>query len=178
MTNRAFLLTMVVGAAGCDQLNDLIGREEKVCTLIGCSDSFNATITPRAGLFSAGTHEVIITADGSPTRTCTFEFPIEGSIESAQCTGGGGVSLLVSPMQECRTMNQGDSVALICTPIPGRFREQLSVQGLPANVRVTQRLAGGPTYLERQATPSYQDVYPNGKDCGAVCKQAAADWDF
>jgi hypothetical protein len=178
---KSHFLILAVGlgvAGGCGQLTDLLNSREMACTTIGCSNSFNVTVKPKAGEFPAGIHEVIITAEGSPTRTCTFKFPIEGSIESGRCTDGGGVRLLVTPMQDCRTMTQGDFVSQTCTPLPGKFQEHLSVPGLPAKVRITQTLAGGPTYLEREATPGYQDVYPNGRECGAVCKQAGADWDF
>jgi hypothetical protein len=180
MTDRLLATCLGLGIAvgGCDQLGDLLGGQQKLCTLIGCSDSFNATVKPRAGEFPAGTHEVIITVDGAPTRTCTFEFPFPGTFQTATCTGSDGLTVMVSPMMDCRTLTQGDAVSQTCTPSPGKFQERLSIPGLPANVRITQRLAGGATYLERHATPGYQEVFPNGKDCGAVCKQAAADWDF
>jgi hypothetical protein len=181
MKDRALFWAVGVGVVGvvgaCDQLNDLFGRE-MACTLIGCADSFNVTIKPRAGEFPVGTHEVVITADGKPERTCTFKFPFSGSIESGQCNDPGGIMLTVTPLQDCKTTTQGDSVSQSCTPIPGKFQEGLSVFGLPGKVRVTQRVAGQAPYLDREATPGYQDVYPNGKDCGAVCKQAAADWEF
>jgi hypothetical protein len=112
---------------------------------------------------------VIITVDGGSPRTCTFQFPLAGGSQSAECGSGGGVSILVSPMQDCRTTNHGDYVSVSCSSIPGKFREQLTVSGLPGNLRIIQRLAGGPPYLERQVTPGYQDVYPNGKQCGPVC---------
>jgi hypothetical protein len=85
---------------------------------------------------------------------------------------------MVLPLQTCETVTSGVAVGQSCTPIPGKFQQLLTVPGLPARVRITQRLVGGETYLDREATPTYEDAYPNGKRCGVVCKQAGATWEF
>jgi hypothetical protein len=148
------------------------------CTDIGCQDSFNVTVKPLAGTFPEGEHEVTITAEGSAPRTCTFRFPLTGSAEFATCTGQGFTNLTVAPLQMCETVTSGNAVSQSCKPIPGKFQQTLSVPGLPARVRITQRVVGGAMYLDREATPTYENVYPNGRRCGAVCKQAGATWEF
>jgi hypothetical protein len=167
----ATALGVLLLLGSCDQLY-------RACTAIGCSDSFNVTVTPAAGTFPAGEHEVVIAIDGSAPRTCTFRFPFTGSIESARCTGEGGLNLTVWPLQTCQTITQGGAVGQSCTPIPGKFEERLTVPGLPARLRITQRLAQGEVYLDRDVTPRYEEFYPNGKDCGGACKQAGATWEF
>jgi hypothetical protein len=179
---KSILIVGLGMLAGCDVVADLLkggdGPPPRACTAIGCSTSFNATISPRGGEFPSGTHEVVITAEGSPVRTCTFKFPFAGPLESAECRDGGGVMVMISPLQTCTTTNHGDTVSHSCVPVPGKFEERLSVPGLSPKVRVTQRTLEGGTYLDREATPTYEDVFPNGKECGAVCKQASARWDF
>ncbi len=177
----ALSLLLVPALASCDAVNDLLkDKGGQACTAIGCSDSFNVTLRPTAGEFPAGNHEVLITAEGSPVRTCTFTFPFAGPIESGTCTptGGGPLFLTVSPLQSCTTMTSGQTASQTCVPIPGKFEERLTVPGLPAKVRITQRTLSGGTYFDREVTPTYEDAYPNGKACGAVCKQAGAAWEF
>jgi len=137
------------------------------CTDIGCGNGFYVTIRPHAGDFPSGTHEVVIIAEGSPVRICTFNIPFAGSVESGVCDGGD-IRLWVT-----RRFSQSDA------PILGEFEERLGIRGLPAKVRVTQRTLEGGTYLDREATPAYVDFFPNGKECGAVvCKQDSATWEF
>jgi hypothetical protein len=175
---KRFSLALLALAAGlgCDSFDDLLKGGGQACTLIGCSDSFNVTVKPLAGEFPAGNHEVVITAEGSAPRTCTFKFPFPDNAQSATCDGG--VMLTVWPVQTCTTKNDGNTASQSCVPVPGKFEERLSIPGLPSKVRVTQRTLGGASYLDREATPSYADVYPNGKECGAVCKQDGAVWEF
>jgi hypothetical protein len=171
---------VLAGLVGCDSLSDLLKGDPggQACTTIGCSDSLNVTITPKGGEFPAGTHEVVITAEGSPVRTCTFTFPFAGPIESGVCSGGGPIFLTVAPLQTCTTSNNGSTASQSCVPVAGKFEERLSVPGLPSKVRITQRTLQGGGYFDREATPTYQDAFPNGKACGAVCKQAGVSWDF
>ena len=178
--------------SGCDQLKDVLdllggggggnpGEPPRPCTAIGCSDQLNVTIRPSDGVFPAGTHEVVIAAEGSQVRTCTFTFPIPGgpsAIASGVCTGGGGVFLTVAPLQACTTMTNGEVASQSCTPVPGKFEERLHVPGTSPRVHITQRTTGGATYLDRTVDATYEPVYPNGRACGAVCKQARVDWEF
>ena len=59
-------------------------------------------------------------------------------------------------------------------------RERGNVAGRypPAKVRATQRTLGGGTYLDREATPAYVDIFLSGKKCGAACKGNSATWEF
>jgi hypothetical protein len=178
--------------AGCEQLDDLLealgrgggahpGEPPRPCTAIGCSDQLNVTIRPKDGLFASGTHEVVIAAEGRPVRTCTFSFPIAGgpaAIASGVCPGGDGIFLTVAPLQACTSMTSGGVASQTCTPVPGKFEERLHVPGRSPRVHITQRTTGGATYLDRTVEATYQPVYPNGRACGEVCKQASVEWEF
>jgi hypothetical protein len=176
--------------SGCDQLKEVIDlfgggvtppEPPRACTAIGCSDQLNVTIRPRDGVFPAGTHEVVIAAEGSPVRTCTFTFPIAGdpsAIATGLCPGGDGLFLTVAPLQACTTTTDGNSASQACTPVPGKFEERIHVPGTSPRVRITQRTIGGATYLDRTVDATYEGAYPNGRACGEVCKQARVDWEF
>jgi hypothetical protein len=62
-----------------------------------------------------------------------------------------------------------------CTPIPGKFTGRLAVDGTPARVDLTLSRDGAPVLVET-AEPLYEDVYPNGPECDAVCRQASFEY--
>ncbi len=194
MKRRWLLVCLVVVApsalGGCELLEDVVenirnhapgGDPPRACTEIGCSDQLNVTIRPRAGVFPSGMHEVVIAAEGSPVRRCTFNFPIAGgpgAVESGACNSGDGLFLTVAPVMECTTMTSGNAASQTCTPVPGKFEERLHIPGTSPQVRVTQRTIAGGKYLDQEIAPTYAPAYPNGPECGPVCKQASTDWEF
>jgi hypothetical protein len=176
---------------GCDLIREMTPRTGRVagspatpesnlpvvCTLIGCSDGLIVTIRPRLGTFPTGAHEVLIAPVGGPARTCRFTFPFppgETAIASGNC--GGGVYLTVARDYDCP---DGAISLESCTWEPGKFEELINVPGSPlTRVRITQKIAGGATYLDREVDVRYEDYYPNGMRCEPVCKRAKVEWEF
>jgi hypothetical protein len=148
-----------------------------VCTLAGCSDGLIVAIRPRGGTFPTGAHEVHIAPVGAPARTCRFNFPFpagETAIASGNC--GGGVYLTVARDYNCPA---GATSLESCSWEPGRFEELITVPGAAlTRVRVTQKITGTATYLDRELDVRYQDYYPNGTRCQPVCKRAKVEWEF
>jgi hypothetical protein len=66
-------------------------------------------------------------------------------------------------------------VSYRCDPIPGQFVETTGLSGTPGQVHAWQYVDDVPI-LDAAAAPSYEDVFPNGPECGAVCRQASASW--
>ena len=53
-----------------------------------------------------------------------------------------------------------------CDPIPGQF-VTITVTGMPGQIHAWQ-YADDVAILDAAAAPSYEDVLPNGPECGAV----------
>jgi len=147
---------------------------EEACPTIGCQDRFTATASGADGTLPAGSHRVDVTADGQ-AFTCTFTFPIDAmnGLQLASCTPG--VQLQIRADQTCTETTTGNAQRIQCTPIPGRFSEELTLLGRPEQIHVEQSV-GGALLLDETATPAYAPVSPGGPGCGPVCRQAAVTW--
>jgi hypothetical protein len=149
----------------------------KACTLIGCEDAFNATVTNGPSGFPVGPHQIDVTADGV-TISCTFTFPLpklaDGADSGPQCPPGLMVS--VGPAVACTQFQPGPgAVGERCDPIAGKTTEMLDVSGTPARVRVRQT-TNGVVVLDESVTPVYASNQPNGPGCDPICHQAGAEW--
>jgi hypothetical protein len=147
----------------------------KPCTLIGCGDSFSASVRRADGSFPAGLHRVEVFADGA-SLTCTFMFPLEtagGGVHQPSCPAPMGVS--VWPLTTCQEMTSGGAVSQQCDPIPGKFLETIDLAGTPRQVHAWQYVDDA-AILDAAAAPVYEDVTPNGPECGPVCRQASVAW--
>jgi len=134
----------------------------KACKLVGCSDGFSASVRSADGSFPSGLHRIEVLAD-SAALTYTFTFPLEvGSIPVC-----GGFSVMVFSATTCTDTR--------CDPIPGQFFETITVPGTPGQVHAWQYVDDA-AILDAAAAPSYQDLAPNGVECGPVCRQASASW--
>ena len=109
--------------------------------------------------------------------SCTFSFPLQtapgGGTVAPSCTGG--VQLDVQPATNCVETQINGATTLRCDPIPGQFRESLTVHGAPSRIDVRQFL-DEVLILDETVMPSYTTWHPNGPDCDPACRQAKASW--
>ena len=195
----AIALVAGVGAGGCDVLQKVLDQLRQVppppdprpCTEIGCSDLVSVMVVPRAGTFPPGNHVLEVSTPAfTPPMTCKFVVPgaagatapappslvapppappPPGNVIVGDCTRG--LSVIISPAQRCTTVMRGDAVGQVCEPIPGQFREQITINATPAQLHINQKVDGR-VILDRELTPVYREVRPNGPACGPVCRQA------
>ena len=163
----AFALGVLGASSGC---------RTKACSTIGCQAQFSATITGTNGAFPSGTHKIDVTADGT-LFSCSFAFPLQtlpsGGTASTGCLVGLTVDVI--PATSCATKSTDAADTSQCTAIPGQFVEQITVTGMPVQVRVQQSV-DGTAVLDKTAIPSYQAVQPNGPGCDPICEQATESW--
>jgi len=148
----------------------------KECTLIGCQDQFSAIVSRADGSFPSGVHRVEILADGV-SLTCSFTYPLGTSSSGAAVppTCPAGLTVSVEQRQLCTQMNETGGVASTCQPIPGQFFETIQLAGTPAQVHAWQYV-DDVAVLDAAIAPAYEDNFPNGRQCGAACRQASVAW--
>ena len=146
----------------------------RACTLIGCHDQLTVNVEPSSGLFPAGMHVLTVEVPGQASRTCEVVFnPAPGNTaQAAKCSPG--VRAIFLQKQSCTTVQRGGAVGQVCEPIPGKFEEQIAIDGTPGEVRLTQT-ANGTTILDQRLSPTYVDTRPNGPGCEPVCRQATGN---
>lgn len=148
----------------------------KACTEIGCGDQLTVTVTGETGTFPEGLHRLEMTVGGAVT-TCTFTIAGAGSGATARCAPGTAVTLTVGPATSCTETKTPTATSLTCTPIPGMFREIVTMMGRPAAVRFRQTVNDA-VLFDRTEMPSYVETRPNGAGCEPVCRQAELSWSF
>jgi hypothetical protein len=163
------LLSVVAAALFCGG-----GTGCRACTEVGCFDNFGASVQNAEGTLPAGTHRIEVLADGA-TLTCSFTFPSAmPSITSfANCTTGLTASF--GPEYTCTDTTTQGGVSRHCDPIPGRFIEQINIDGAPGQVHVWQYV-DDVAILDAAVAPTYHDFSPNGPECGPTCRGAAVSW--
>jgi hypothetical protein len=164
------LLAVGVSLAGC--------FTSKACTLRGCQDQFHATVAGADGSIPSGTHVLDVTADGI-TVSCTFQVPLAqqpgGGDVAPQCPQGLGV--FIGQASTCTETDTASSKSLTCVPIAGRFFEDITVTGKPAQLHV-RLTVNGAAVLDQSEAPRYTSNQPNGPGCDPICQQADAQWTF
>ncbi|WP_437785783.1 hypothetical protein [Sorangium sp. So ce1097] len=162
-------LATIAAASGC---------VPKQCTEIGCIDGFSITTATADKRWAPGEYALGIAVDGAEL-SCAYTWT-----NTPQVGGGGvfvqcspAVTVSVDPVTRCTETSDGDSVSQSCTPIPGQFTQRIAVQGTPVRVDVVVQRDGA-VVGERSFTPAYRSSYPNGEDCGPVCRQDAQDWEL
>ncbi|HEY7373711.1 MAG TPA: hypothetical protein VIF57_16230 [Polyangia bacterium] len=148
----------------------------KTCSTVGCFDQFTAKVQRADGSFPSGAHRIDVVADGV-SLSCTFDFPIEalpgGGAAAPTCSSG--LTAFVGPATVCTQATVSGGSTYTCDPIPGQYVESIALAGTPAQLHASQSVDGA-SILDVVAAPSYQDVQPNGPECGTVCRQASASW--
>lgn len=157
--------------AGCSSL-----AEGMSCTAVGCKDQVAATVTVNASEVPAGTHTVVVTANGV-VGSCTFPFPpadpTVGVGTGEPCSSG--LSLVVWLTTVCTTTQSGIVTSSQCEPIVGKFTESITINGTPMTLRI-QQLVGGTVISDKTVSPSYVTNQPNGRCCEPTCHQAGVAW--
>jgi hypothetical protein len=172
MRNRLIGMGMIAAWVGFSAA----ACSSRVCTLIGCYDTFTASVKRADGSFPVGMHRLEVLQDGV-TQMCTFTFA-----ESAPGIGGAtavcpssALSVMVANAETCVETHTGSSVSYRCDPIAGQFIETITLMGTPAQVHVWQYV-DDVAIVDAAAAPSYADHFPNGPECGGACRQASASW--
>jgi hypothetical protein len=142
----------------------------QVCTDRACADQLLITARPSDGIFPAGKHQLFITTgEGGPALYCEVEIGAVATPAGTDLQGrcSNGASLVISPQFTCSTTTDDRGPSESCVPIAGRFEERIFVPGMPARVRIVQRLTGDPAagLFDRELAPSYREVRPNGPIC-------------
>lgn len=124
------------------------GSKSEECTLIGCTDGFHVTISPKTPTFGVTTLGIDIDpGTGNVHFDCTF--PLNAMDSS--CAGPTSPTLSVQ--------NTGNTSV------------EIELSDLPGHVTVTVT-RGGATVGTGAFTPGYHANYPNGTNCAPVCQQA------
>ena len=137
------------------------------CTEIGCIDGYELTIRRADGTAPIERVEVeygeehavcpLVTVDGERYVACSI-----------------AVGLNLRDQVTCTETHDDDSQSQSCTPT-GDYELSLSIQGLPASVRVTLH-DGAAIVHERTFAPNYRSFQPNGEGCEPTCRQASELW--
>jgi hypothetical protein len=106
---------------------------------------------------------------------CTFTFAESSPGIGWVTPACPGLNVTVRNAEMCTETHTGNSVSYRCDPIPHQFVETIELTGTPAQVHAWQYV-DDVAVLDAAAAPSYADVFPNGPECGAVCRQASASW--
>jgi hypothetical protein len=146
----------------------------KACPTIGCYDNFAASVQNADGTLPNGTHRIEILADGA-TITCSFTFPTATPATASITSCATGTIVSVGPETMCTDTTTQGAVVHQCSPIPGRFIEQINITGAPGQVHVWQYV-DDVTILDAAVAPTYQDFSPNGPECGPTCRAATIAW--
>ena len=167
---RVFGLVSILASTACSATHE--------CTEIGCSSQLSITLRTPTGAWPDGLYQLRVSTDTQREGLCTFLLPdalpsSPGSVQSLDC--GSTIRLELSPELECTMGCDGNACWQKCTPIAGKFVARVSIDGTPARVDLNLMRDQVPILAE-MATPSYQDVYPNGPDCGPVCRQATLEY--
>jgi hypothetical protein len=157
------VISLLLGA-GCETT--------KECSLVGCQNSFTATVRSADGSFPSGAHRVQVLSDSS-TLNCAFTFPTGAGTAQPVCDGG--MTVAVWPETTCTDTMATGTASHSCDPIPGKFVETITVVGTPGQVHAWQYVDDAPI-LDVAAAPTYQISMPNGPGCGPSCLQATASW--
>jgi len=133
-TSSAKAWALALGVLGASS-----GCRTKACSTIGCQAQFSATITGANGAFPSGAQKIDVTADGT-LFSCTFAFPLQTLPSGGTANTGCPVGLTVDviPATSCVTNNTDAAETSQCSAIPGRFFEQITITGIPVEVRVQQ----------------------------------------
>src|SRR5260221_2198681 len=143
---RLAVLTAALAAGACGS-GTAPGNGASICTLIGCTDEFTATLHDTTGGLPSGKQVLTVTANGT-TLTCSFTLP-------RPATGGitcpKGLTVSVVQAQTCVTSGTGQYQTLTCTPVAGKFNEVVAIVGSPTTLHVNQTVDGA-TYLDQTTT--------------------------
>jgi hypothetical protein len=168
---RALAFTAVaVALGGC------VASHE--CTEIGCMSQVSITMRTPTGAWADGLYELTVGTDTQLAGRCTFLLPEQlpmppGNVLGIAC--GTGMSFDLAPEVDCHMGCNGDACWQGCTPIPGQFVAHLTVNGTPGRVDLNFTRDTAPILVE-MARPTYKDAYPNGPECGPVCRQASMEY--
>jgi hypothetical protein len=152
--------------------------EAHECTEIGCMSQLSITMRTPSGAWSDGLYELAVRTDAPIEGICTFRLPDQlpdppGNGVSIPC--GTGIRLDIASEVECQMGCNGDSCWQGCTPIAGKFVVHVTIDNTPARVEL-KLSRDGAAILAETTEPVYNDVYPNGPECGGACRQASLEY--
>lgn len=145
---RLFLLLALL--ASCRDRNSGDDSATSICTAIGCEDGLKVVFQP--ALHAEGTYDFEVALDGM-SSTCTAVLPFD--------------DLSVDVCDDPRVM-----LILSGTALPANQQEVygMMIADTPSTVRITID-KDGDQVADQSFTPSYQQVAPNGVECGPICTQ-------
>lgn len=176
---RHFLLAYVVvsvvtviAAGSCIELD--LGSDDEDCTEIGCGDGVTVSLRHN-GEWTEGKYEFRFDVDGKQSL-CSANLPedLPGSTTTATLSCAPALDVSLSLEFECHEMRTKDAVSQSCQPIADRWLIRAQIDGTPRKLKV-HVARGDEELLSKSLDLKYDDVRPNGAECGPVCKQSAVD---
>jgi hypothetical protein len=166
---RVFTFALLCGSASL-----LVECLTKECTAVGCADGASVTVRSADGSWADGQYSLTITVDGR-VHICDTALPQDlatqpGQVTTLTCTPA--LSAVVLPEVTCTETRNGDGVSQSCVPIAGRRFFTIDVPATPSQLEVVMQ-RDGTELLRETRTLKYEEVYPNGPECGPACRQAA-----
>lgn len=155
-----------------------VGCATHVCTARGCMPQLSATLRTPTGAWPNGVYELAVRTDDGLEGVCMLRLPEQlpdppGKVEGTRC--GTNIQFALSSESECQMGCDGTACWQKCTPIPGKFVGRLTVDSTPPRIAL-KLVRDGTDVLVEDVAPAYQDVYPNGPECGGACRQAALEY--
>jgi hypothetical protein len=115
------------------------------CTLMGCSDALSVVLSPQEPL-ADGAWEVEVSAEDGSSELCAFEME-GGAVTSGDCMASG---------------------------TEGSSEVQVDFVVVEGDLAVEVRHEGEVVHTE-EVSPVYEEMQPNGPECGPICRRAAVE---
>lgn len=130
--------------------------QSRACTEIGCVDGLTLRVDPNYD-WKWGNYDLYFSFDGKSV-TCRGRLPLKKCEDGPtfQC-GGKGVSI-------------GESGCAL--PESAHGISDIHIQGDPPSVSVIIK-HNGQTIVTRSIVTEYQELQPNGRGCGPICRSAS-----
>ena len=139
--------TLVLAALTTLLATGLAGCGSTTCTLIGCDSQMRFDF------------------DRTVPRDYTVTVTVAGRVGRADCTAAAAADT----SQPHTIALEGDLTDLVeCGT------DSFTFFGTPDRIAITLEYADG-TRTDAEAQPVYEEQFPNGEDCGAVCQTASAE---
>lgn len=147
---------------------------ERICTEIGCVDGVSLLASTESGRLADGTYAITLQLDATSVA-CTLDATDLSTNRNrsfdATCDTES-VRVAVRPQRRCEERRTEEAIGQVCTTLEGQWELQVDVPGTPSSVRVAVA-RDGVVLVEQSVTLGYQEVQPNGAECGPVCRQAS-----
>ena len=179
MRLSAIWLLLIGWGAGCADVtpSDEGSSTNNVCTLIGCSDGVSVKIHPRNDSWQFGSYSFEFTF--SNTRYwCSINIPEGVSTNPSVSSLLPCAPDLPAHFLAEKKCDMSAGVAQTdCDSIDDKWLLYLNVDETPEYLTVRMKRDNN-VIFDREITPTYSDVAPNGPRCGPVCNVGAFDLIF